>query len=169
MPQPPQPEVPRIVNAVGHPLVVAVRLGQSEVVSRTAATWAQATGAGLYFAYVDPSRITETEFADGRVRHVGIDPDSADEAWHETEQQLRDWLTGLDLPISWEFRYLAGRADRALTHLARAIDAAAIVVGAARPGSAKAALGRTLAQDLVRHQHRPVLAVPLEIVDWKSQ
>jgi nucleotide-binding universal stress UspA family protein len=169
MRQPPQPEVPRIVTAVDHPLVVGVHPQQSEIVPHTAATWAQATGSGLYFGYVDPSRITETEFPDGQVRHVGIDPDSADDSWRDTEQQLLDWLTGLKLPVPWEFRYLAGRADRALTHLARAVDAAAIVVGAAHPGSAKASLGRALAQELVRHQHRPVLSVPVEIVDWKSQ
>ena len=37
------------------------------------------------------------------------------------EQRAAGQLAGHDL--DWEFRYLAGRPDRALTHLARAVDA----------------------------------------------
>jgi nucleotide-binding universal stress UspA family protein len=165
----PQPAVERIVGVPGHPLVVGVRPGQSDIVAHTAAVWSQASGAILYFAYADPSRVAEEEFADGTLRHVGLDPDADDDGWHHTEQQLRDWLTGLNLGAAWEFRYLAGRPDRALTHLARAVDACAIVVGARRPHSSRFGLGRSLGQDLARHQHRPVLAVPLEVVDWKLQ
>lgn len=165
----PQPGVERIVPVPGHPLVVGVRPGQSELVARTAAAWALASGASLYFGYADPSRLAEAEFPDGQLRHVAIDPDADDDGWRQTEAELRDWLAGMDLEVAWEFRYLAGRADRALTHLARAVDACAIVVGARRPHSARFGLGRSLGQDLARHQHRPVLAVPLEIVDWKLQ
>jgi hypothetical protein len=165
----PQPAVERIVDVPGHPLVVGVRLGQSDLVARTAAVWTRASGARLFFAYADPSRISEEEFADGHVRHVGLDPDSDDDGWQRTEQQLRNWLTGLDLGVAWEFRYLAGRADRSLTHLARAVDASAIVVGARRPHSPQFGRGHTLGQELAKHQHRPVLVVPLEVVDWKLQ
>jgi nucleotide-binding universal stress UspA family protein len=50
---------------------------------------------------------------------------------------LRRQLTGVlgDSPVPWELRYLAGRPDRALTHLARAVDAAVIVVGTRVHGS----------------------------------
>lgn len=164
----PQPAPERIVQADGHPLVVGVRPGQSELVPRTAASWAKTTGAGVYFGYADASRLSEEEFSDGRIRHVGLDPD-ADDSWQRTEEDLRKWLVGLEVDLPWHFRYLAGRADRALTHLARAVDACAIVVGAQRPGSVRLAMGRGLAQELARHQHRPVLTVPLEVVDWKSQ
>jgi hypothetical protein len=165
----PQPTVERIVEVRGHPLVVGIRPGQSELVAHAAAVWAKASGANLYFAYADPSRMTEEEFADGHVRHIGLDPDGDDEGWKRTEQQLRDWLTGLNLGAPWEFRYLAGRADRSLTHLARTVDACAIVVGARAPHSGRFAPDRSLGQDLARHQHRPVLAVPLAVVDWKLQ
>lgn len=165
----PQPTPERIVPAPGHPLVVGIGPRKASLVALTAAEWAQATGAGLYFAYADASRVVEQEFADGTVRHVGLDPDGDDDGWVDTERDLRAWLTGLDLPVAWEFRYLAGRADRALTHLARAVDACAIVVGARRLHSARFGRGRSLGQDLARHQHRPVLAVPLEVVDWKLQ
>ena len=73
--------------------------------------------------------------------------------------------------VAWEFRYLAGRADRALTHLARAVDASAIVVGARRPTSGERLhefFEGSIALHLTRHQHRPVLVVPLSVVDWKA-
>ena len=167
MPQVPQPASERIVEVPGHPLVVGVRPGQADLVAQTAAAWARAAGSSLFFAYADASRVSEEEFADGHVRHVGLDPDSDDDGWRRTEQELRDWLAGLNLGVAWEFRYLAGRADRSLTHLARAVDASAIVVGARPPHSPHFGHGYSLGQDLARHQHRPVLAVPLEVVDWK--
>ena len=73
--------------------------------------------------------------------------------------------------MSWEFRYLAGRADRALTHLARAVDAAVIVVGTRRPGGGgrmHELLQGSVGAHLAHHQHRPVLVVPTEVVDWKT-
>lgn len=168
MPQVPQPGIDRIVEVPGHPLVVGIGPRRAELVAHTAAAWARASGAPLYFAYADASRVPEEEFADGTVRHVGVDPD-ADDDWQRTEAELRAWLSSLNLPVTWEFRYLAGRADRALTHLARAVDACAIVVGARRPHSSRFGLNRSVGQSLARHQHRPVLAVPLEVVDWKLQ
>lgn len=165
----PQPAPERIVEVPGHPLVVGIGPRHAALVAQTAAAWAQATGAPLYFAYADPSRVVEEEFSDGTVRHVGIDPDGEDDGWRRTELQLRAWLDGLDLPVTWEFRYLAGRADRALTHLARAVDACGIMVGARRPVSARFGSQRSVGQSLARHQHRPVLLIPLEVVDWKLQ
>ena len=64
---------------------------------------------------------------DGTVQHGGLDPDfSGDEIWQARRDQLVAAVhkTLGEAPIEWEFRYLAGRADRALTHLARAVDAA---------------------------------------------
>ena len=72
--------------------------------------------------------------------------------------------------VAAEFRYLAGRADRALTHLARAVDASAFVVGAHTGGRrARDFLEESLSVRLAHHQHRPVLTVPLEVVDWRGR
>ncbi len=165
----PQPGVPRIVAASGHPLVVGVGPKQTELVARTAAVWASALGSSIVFAYADPSRSVEAEGADSTIRHVPLDPDSDDDDWLRTQDCVTTWLKGLNLEVDWEFRYLAGRADRALTHLARAVDAGAIVVGARPPSSTRFGKGHTLGQELARHQHRPVLVVPLSVVDWKRQ
>ncbi|WP_318011428.1 universal stress protein [Actinotalea sp. M2MS4P-6] len=170
----PQPAVERMVPLAGHPLVVEIELGQPELVALTAAMWATASGASaLYFAFVDPGRYTLEEYPDGTVLHRPIDPDGVDEGWQETqahvEAHLREVL-GTD-GVPWEFRYLAGRADRALTHLARAVDAAGFVVGTRAPGpgaKVREVLEGSLVAGLSHHQHRPVLVVPLEVVDWKA-
>lgn len=176
----PQPSPSRIVDFSGHAVVVGVVPGQPELVALTAASLARATGAPtLYFAYVDPSRFVEEELPDGTVRHSAIDPDGADDSWHTTDRQLREFLgevlgTGAAHGVGavrWEFRYLAGRPDRALTHLARAVDAAVMVVGTRAPGQGahmRELLTGSIAVQLAHHQHRPVLTVPLSVVDWKA-
>ncbi len=170
----PQPSIDRIVPAVGRPLVVGIVPGQPEVVVHTAATWAQSLGGvPLVFAYVDTSRITIEEFSDGSVRHSAIDPDTADDSWKDTEAELTASLSEAldDIPVSWRFVYLAGRPDRSLTHLARAVDAPSIVVGARRTTRMERGrefFGKSIAQELARHQHRPVLIVPTAVVDWKT-
>lgn len=170
----PQPSPQRMVPVPGHPLVVGVVPSQPELVALTAASWAEALGGvKVYFAYSDPHRIVDVEYPDGTVRHSGIDPDQADDSWEDRERRIRSFLAevldGHDGP--WEFRYLAGRADRALTHLARAVDASTIVVGAKHPSSTerfREFLAGSVAVRLTRHQHRPVLIVPLAVVDWKA-
>ncbi|HQY98441.1 MAG TPA: universal stress protein [Propionicimonas sp.] len=170
----PQPAVERIVPVGGHSLVVAVTPGQSPIVALTAAVWAEAVGGALHCAYADPERVLDEEFADGSVRHSALSPDADDDSWLELRQQLHDQVAAAiaGRAVRWEFHYLAGRADRAITHLARAVDAAAIVVGARRPAHGERLrefLATSLGAQLTRHQHRPVLAVPIEIVDWKHQ
>lgn len=171
---PPQPDPSRLTDFRGHPLVVAVTPGQPALVALTAASMARATGAPtLYFAYADAGRFAEEEYADGTVRHVPLNPDAGDDAWREVDQQLRaeiaEALEGVG--IAWEFRYLAGRTDRALTHLARAVDAAAFVVGTHRGRHRRIAefVQGTLALQLSHRQHRPVLVVPIEVVDWEGR
>lgn len=170
----PQPSPQRMVPVPGHPLVVGVVPGQPELVALTAAAWSDALGGvPLYFGYVDTSRIVDEEYTDGTVRHSELDPDQADDSWEERERQIRTFLGRVlaDHDGPWEFRYLAGRADRALTHLARAVDASAIIVGARHPSSAERVrefLAGSVALHLARHQHRPVLIVPLTVVDWKA-
>ena len=174
MSQVPQPHPSRITPFAGHAIVVGITARQPEVVVLTAMELARALGAKLYFAYADPCRVVERELPDGHVRHVDLNPDlSDDESWRRRENELLaavgKVLAGHDL--DWEFRYLAGRPDRALTHLARAVDASVIVVGSGRPGRTgrfRDALSGTVGFHLAHHQHRPVLAVPTEVVDWKT-
>ncbi|WP_028707776.1 universal stress protein [Propionicicella superfundia] len=170
---PPQPDPSRLTPFAGRPLVVAVTPGQPSLVALTAASLVAATGGALYFAYVDASRYTEDEYPDGTVRHLPINPDAADDTWTTTKEtlvvQLGDALAGQ--PAEWHFRYLAGRVDRSLTHLARAVDAAAIVVGT-RVGRAHRVsdfLNGSLQMQLSHRQHRPVLVVPLQVVDWRGR
>lgn len=170
----PQPSVERMVPVPGHPLVVGVVPGQDELVALTAAAWARALGdVPLYFGYADPERVVDEEFADGSVRHSDLDPDRVDDSWEDRKQRIQDFLarTLADHPGPWEFRYLAGRPDRALTHLARAVDASAIVVGARHPSAAERLrefLAESVSLGLSRHQHRPVIIVPVAVVDWKA-
>ncbi len=171
---PPQPHPSRITDFAGHPLVVSVMQDQSSVVALTAVNLARAIKApALYFAHVDTSRYADQEYPDGTVRHVPIDPDLDDEVWPGREAALNrlvaEWMQGQDLP--WHFRYLAGRADRALTHLARAVDAAGFVVGAHVGHHHRIAdfVNGSLSMQLPHRQHRPVIVVPVRVVDWQGR
>lgn len=132
----------------------------------------QAVGGRLYFGYADPTRIVDHEAPDGTVRDSPLEPDRADDDWRqrrdELQAQLAETLHGAAVP--WELRYLAGRADRALTHLARAVNASAIVVGARQTRSERVHdfFAESVGLHLVRHQHRPVLVVPVSVVDWSA-
>lgn len=154
------------------PAVVGIVPGQPELVALTAAEWALATGAtGLYFGYADPGRYVVEEFADGTVRHADIDPDSGDDGWIERERQLGRSLHAVLDPtgVLWHLRYLAGRADQALARLADVVDAAVLIVGTRKPGfrdSVREFLEGSVAVQLAHHQHRPVVVVPLRVVDW---
>jgi len=171
----PQPHPSRLTPFDGHPAVVGIVPGQPELVALTAAAWARAAGgATLYFAYVDPTRQVVEELPDGSVRHVDLDPDTADDSWQERARSMEAFLHDVVDPtgVPWELRYLAGRPDRALTHLARAVDAAVIVVGTRAPGvrqGIREFIDGSVAVQLAHHQHRPVLVVPLRVVDWKAQ
>lgn len=171
---PPQPAVDRLTPFAGHPVVVGVQPGLPPLVALTATSLGEAIGAPrVYFAYADASRHVLAEHPDGSVTHDPLDPDSSDESWRDRERQcieeLRTVLTGVS--VDWEFRYLAGRPDRALTHLARAVDAAALVVGTRAPGRGahlREIVEGSVAAHLAHHQHRPVVTVPLRVVDWKA-
>ena len=170
----PQPTPERMVPVPGRPLVVGVVPGQPELVALTAAAWSDALGGvPLYFGYADAARIVDEEYADGTVRHSDLDPDRADDSWVQREGEIRSFLAGVLTGHAgpWEFRYLAGRADRALTHLARAVEASVIIVGAKRISSTERLrefMAGSVALRLARHQHRPVMVVPLSVVDWKA-
>ena len=169
----PQPALDRMVPFAGHPVVVGVVPGGDPLVVRTAAAWAGAAGSRVVAAFADTSRHVVEEHPDGSVTHAPLDPDSADDSWQEVEARLRaevqEALRGTG--VAWDLHYLADRPDRALTHLARAVDAAVIVVGTRAPGPAahlRELVEGSVAAHLAHHQHRPVLTVPLAVVDWKE-
>lgn len=169
----PQPALDRMVPFAGHPVVVGVVPGQDPLVVRTGAALARALGVDLYAAHADTTRYVVQEHPDGTVDHAALDPDGAGDDWRRTEEALRASLTDVlrDEPVAWQLRYLAGRPDRALTHLARAVDASTLVVGTRAPGGGRRVrelLEGSVAAHLSHHQHRPVLTVPLAVVDWKE-
>lgn len=174
MSQVPQPSPDRITPFAGHPLVVNLGPEDNELVVRTALNWAQSLAVELYFAHVDTARLTVAEHEDGSVEHTSIDPDGLDDTWERLQSELVGELTTL-IPsgsVDWHFRFLAGRPDRALTHLARAVDAAAFVVSTQGHHSRwhpSEFLNESLAARLSHHQHRPVLVVPHRVVDWKAK
>lgn len=173
-PEVPQPHPSRLTPFAGHAVVAGIQPGQPDLIALTAAQLAVALGGTAHFAYADPARIVEREFPDGSVQHVDANPDLYDdETWRRRQTELTEAVAGAlaGIDVSWEFRYLAGRPDRALTHLARAVDAAVIVVGAGHRGGGarlQGLLQRPVGVHLANHQHRPVLVVPTSVVDWKT-
>lgn len=171
---PPQPSPERLTQFASHPIVVGVQPAQPDLVALTAASLARASGApALYFGYVDTGRVTVEEFADGTVKHQSMNPDVLDDGeWQRTADRLTAQIAAVmdGQGVPWHLRYLAGRADRALTHLARAVDAAAFVVGT-HCGKRRGLdfLHRSLGVQLTHRQHRPVLVVPLQVVDWRGR
>ena len=171
---PPQPHPSRMTPFAGHPIVAGVVPGQPELVALTAASWASALGVDLFFGYADRTRVTVEELPDGTVRHAEVDLDAVDDSWRERQDAIEHFLTEVmaSSDVTWHFRYLAGRPDRSLTHLARAVDASALVVGTHAPGVSSRwhdFVDGSVAARLAHHQHRPVLVVPLRVVDWHDQ
>ena len=162
-----------MVDFDGHPIVVAVVLGQSSLVALTAASLARATRAcEIVFAHVEQRRYVVEEKADGSVVSASADPDFMGDDVNRVRQHLTDEIEAAlgDSEVPWRLEYLAGRPDRALAHLARAIDAAAFVVGARthRRRRVQEFVGGSIAINLSHHQHRPVLVVPTAVIDWKD-
>ncbi|MCI1788562.1 MAG: universal stress protein [Actinomyces sp.] len=182
----PQPSLERMVPFPAHPVLVGVVPGQDPLVLRTAAALARAVGAArLDAAYVDTSRVVVDELPDGTMRHAPMDPDAEGGDWRAARDLLARQIGealgevpadegGVAGPggIPWRLWYLAGRPDRSLTHLARATDASVIVVGARRARSARGQIRElvegSVSVHLAHHQHRPVLTVPTDVVDWKE-
>lgn len=171
--RPPQPDPSRLTPFAGNAVVVAITPRQPPLVLLTAAALAEAVGGPLYCAYVDIARYTDEEYPDGTVRHLPLNPDTADDSWARVEQDLtariEQTLAGRNL--EWHFRYLAGRVDRSLTHLARHVNAATIVVGTHNRHTHRVSefVSGALGVQLSHRQHRPVLVVPLAVVDWRGK
>ncbi|AMS06213.1 universal stress protein [Acidipropionibacterium acidipropionici] len=172
----PQPGLERLVDFRSGPVIAGFSPGQHPLVAVTAARLAEALGGGtVHLAFVDTNRYAVEEFGDGTVRHAPIDPDAEAHDWRSTredlERQAAETFAGAGMTVDWRLWYLAGRPDRALTHLARALDASVFVVGSrsSRPGRRIRELAEgSVSNHLAHHQHRPVLTVPIEVVDWKD-
>ncbi|MDN5964488.1 MAG: universal stress protein [Actinomyces sp.] len=170
----PQPSVERLVPFTDRPVVVGLVPDQDPLVLRTAASLAHAMGdTRIHVAFVDVTRYVIEELQDGTVRHAPVSPDAVDGDWTGLHDrlELRCADTLGDLQVPWDFHYLAGRPDRALTHLARTVDACVIVVGARRRGvgaQLREMVEGSVGMHLAHHQHRPVLTVPVSVVDWKD-
>lgn len=170
----PQPSIDRMVPFGHRPVVVGVVPQQDPLVVHTAVSLARSMGAtALHLAYADLTRYVVDEAPDGSVTHASLSPDAMDSDWVRTRDELKEWAAGLlrDEAIPWRLHYLAGRPDRALTHLARAVDACVIVVGTRSKGvgaQMREIVTGSVSTHLAHHQHRPVLTVPLSVVDWKE-
>lgn len=169
----PQPHPSRMVPFAGHPLVVGMTPGQPDLVLLTAAEWSSALGGvTLHLAWACPGLQVVEEFPDGSVRTTPADPDSIDDSWRDDADAIRRRAEAILGPRGAPYRFdlLGGRADRALTHLARAVGASAFVVGARRHRrrGLRAFVDESVAAHLAHHQHRPVLIVPVEVVGWKD-
>lgn len=171
----PQPGLERLVDFRSGPVVAGFAPSQHSLVAVTAARLAAALGDDVvHLAFVDTNRYAVEEFPDGTVRHAPIDPDAEAHDWRETRDQLEaraeKALAGTG--VGWKLWYLAGRPDRSITHLARVLDASVIVVGSRsyRAGRRFRELAEgSVSNHLAHHQHRPVLTVPIEVVDWKDE
>ncbi len=171
----PQPGLDRLVDFRSGPVLAAVVPGQNPLIAVTAGRLAAAMGQQtVHLAFVDTNRYTVEEFPDGTVRHAAIDPDADAGDWHAIRSQLEDQAATVlaGAGVDWKVWYLAGRPDRSLTHLARAVDASVIVVGSRshKAGRRFRELAEgSVSSHLAHHQHRPVLIVPVEVVDWKDE
>jgi nucleotide-binding universal stress UspA family protein len=147
-------------------IVVGVTRRHPESVVAEAAIFAEHFHAELVCAWVDSARYVVGENNDGTVQTMPIDPDLPELGEQQfppaLKQQISDVIAGRG--IAWSTRALAGDPSRALGHLAKAIDAAMIVVGtreATFRGSVAGFFNGSVAAHLAHRQRRPVVVVPL--------
>ncbi len=139
---------------------------QDPAVLECAAALAKATGAELVAAYVDPgSYLIEWDPSGsvmGKSLERALDPeDEAASAVFELGPLLEE--AAMRHQIQSRIRVLGGDPAMALGRLAAALNAAAIVVGARRPGllaGVNEALTGSVIRKLLATQSIPVLAIP---------
>ena len=148
------------------PVIVGLLPEQDPAVLNQAAALAGALGAELIGAYVDPGSYLIEWDPSGNVRgqslERALDPD--DEA-ASAVRELGPILEELALRygLKHSFRVLGGEPSLALGRLADATEAAAIVVGARRPGllaGVNEVLTGSVVRKLLATQSVPVLAIP---------
>lgn len=148
------------------PIIVGVVADQPAEVLTTAATYAVRFGADLVCAHVDDSRYTVEVRPDGSALSMPIDPDTTAEASAgfdlDLHARIASTLEGDE--IAWSTRALAGSPAQELSRLAEALDAQMIILGVRRSGlkgSLHEFFNGSVAIQLSRRQHRPLVVVPL--------
>lgn len=146
-------------------IILGVVPDQPAEVIAAAADYAAHFGAELVCAHVDDSRYTVETRPDGSVLSMPIDPDTTDEAATEFDPELQDRiavaLEGTN--VAWSTRALAGSPAQELDRLAEALDARMIILGVRRAGvrgSLHEFFNGSVAIQLSRRQHRPLVVVP---------
>lgn len=147
-------------------VIVGLLPEQDPAVLNQAAALAAALGAELIGAYVDPGSYLIEWDPSGNVRgqslERALDPDDeAASAVRELGPLLEQAASLYGLRHS--FRVLGGEPGMALGRLAAASEAAAIVVGARRPGllaGVNEVLTGSVVRKLLATQSTPVLAIP---------
>lgn len=153
--------------------------GQSPAVVEKAARLAAALGWPLICAYANPARYPVSESADGTVTSAPVDPDFMDDAGASFPAQLADTLaqqlnavrlnasrSNAAQPdaaaLQWRLLLLAGDPAQALARCAAALGADMIVVGTHGDSHTplRELVHRSVAVQLSRKQHHPVLVVP---------
>lgn len=147
-------------------IIVGVVPDQPAEVLSTAAVYAKSFGAELICAHVDESRYTVSAGSDGTTVSMPIDPDTTAEARVEFDPELRTRIASAlkSADVEWSVDALAGAPARELSDLAEALDAQMIVVGVRRAGirgSLHEFFNGSVAIQLARQQHRPLVVVPL--------
>ncbi|MCS4594872.1 universal stress protein [Brevibacterium sediminis] len=147
-------------------IILGVVPDQPAEVIAAAADYAAHFDAELVCAHVDDSRYTVETRPDGYVLSMPIDPDTTDEAATEFDPELQDRiavaLEGTN--VAWSTRALAGSPAQELDRLAEALDARMIILGVRRAGvlgSLHEFFNGSVAIQLSRRQHRPLVVVPL--------
>lgn len=147
-------------------IIVGVVADQPAEVIATAASYAAHFDAELICASVDDSRYTVETQPDGTILSMPLDPDTTAEASAEFDPSLHTRIAAAlaDSTIEWSTRALAGAPAQELDRLAEAVDALMIIVGVRRAGfrgSLHEFFNGSVAIQLSRHQHRPLVVVPL--------
>ena len=138
----------------------------ADVVITQAGSFAARFGARLVFVYVDTDRYIVSRDSGGAVVSAPIDPDLVDDEPHGLPDELRARISSIvdGLGVQWTACVSAGDPAEALSKLADALNATAIVVGTRRP-SRRSSVGEffngSVAVHLAHRQHRPVIVVPV--------
>ncbi len=147
-------------------IVVGVFPRVPDLVLTQAVVFAKQFGARLVLAYVDTERYVVSRHGRGAVVSAPIDPDVGDDEPNDFPADLLEHITSAigDSDVEWAIRLSAGDPADALSTLADALDATAIVVGTHRP-SVRSSVGEffngSVAVHLAHRQHRPVIVIPV--------
>ncbi|GAA0997238.1 universal stress protein [Subtercola frigoramans] len=146
-------------------IVVGVFPGQPDTIIHQAAAFANRFAAALVCVHVEVDRYIVQRNADGTVYSATTDPDLAEDRAPEFPARLRAHLASLLDPteVRWRTMVSAGDPADALSHIAEAVDAVAIVVGTHRP-TARSSISEffngSVAIHLAHRQRRPIIVIP---------